>query len=219
MDLVRRSEFSYLEKYMKHTHYFFFLLGILILMLGGSCKKAPERPKVVGEIKSVAQLATMEAKLSKIVLGTKQKQFMGGLLKAKDASFLAHSEATVKLGIDLDKLQASDVEITDKQISVHLPPIEVMNFSYPAEKFEPDDYYSAANSRWNDFSYAEQDELFRQAQVAIMKSIPYLGITESAEQRTRQLLKGLLRRMGYEEIYIDFRPAPSSVSSPNSSAS
>ncbi|MEM7375565.1 MAG: DUF4230 domain-containing protein [Bacteroidota bacterium] len=202
---------------MKRTHYFPILIGLVVFLFLSACSKAPYRPKVVGEIKSVAQLATMEAKLSKIVLGTKEKAYLGGLLKARNATFLAHSEATVKLGIDLDKLQASDVEITDNQISVHLPPIEVMNFSYPAEKFEPDDYYSSANSRWNDFSYGEQDELFRQSQVAILKSIPYLGITESAEQRTRQLLKGLLRRMGYEEIYIDFRPAASSVSSLSSS--
>ncbi len=199
---------------MKRTYLFRPFFWLFILAVFAACNQQPDRPRVVGEIKSVAKLATMEAKLSKIVIGTKEKKYMLGLVQPRDAAFLAHSEATVKLGIDLDKLEEDDVSIEGARISLVLPPVELVNFSYPAEKFVPDDYYSEDNSKWNRFSYAEMDDLFRQSETAIMKSIPFLGITESAEQRTRQLMTGLLKRLGFDEIYIRFKPATPLIAAP-----
>ncbi len=112
------------------------------------------------------------------------------------------------MGIDLNKLREEDVRITENRISLRLPPIEWIHFSYPAEKFRPDPYYSDDNRRWNEFSFEEKDALFREAEIAIINSIPYLGITQTAEERTRQLMTALLRRMGFEEVYIEFAPNP-----------
>lgn len=191
---------------MKRTYLIRPFFWLFILAVFAACNQKPDRPRVVGEIKSVAKLATMEAQLSKVVIGTKEKKLLMGLINPADASFLAHTQATVKVGIDLDKLQEEDIQITDNRISLTLPPIELINFSYPAEEFRPDPYYSEDNGWWNKFSFQEKDALFREAELSIINSIPYLGITETAEDRTRSLMTGLLKRMGFEEIYIEFKP-------------
>ena len=53
-------------------------------------------------------------------------------------SFLAHSKAIVKAGVDLEKLRKQDVDIEGKSISLKLPPVEVINFSYPSDHFMMD---------------------------------------------------------------------------------
>lgn len=193
---------------MKRKHSYLFPALLSLLLAVSACKRMPDRPRVVGEIKSVAQLATLEAVLTKVVIGNRQKKLLMGLITPRDASFLAHTEATVKVGIDLHKLREEHIRITENRISLTLPPIELINFSYPAEKFSPDRYYSDDNSWWNDFTFDEKDALFREAEISIINSIPYLGITETAEERTRQLMTGLLKRMGFEEIYIEFAQQP-----------
>lgn len=161
------------------------------------------RALVVSKIKSAAKLATTETTIDKIVLGTQEKRFLG-LVKINQARFVAYTEATIKSGIDLEKLQARDVKIDGKKIELNLPHVEVINFSYPFDKYRIDSTITK-NAFLNNMDIMDHENFYRMAELDIRENLPYTGIIESTERKTRQMMEGLLKNLGYEEIYITFK--------------
>ncbi|MEQ8906496.1 DUF4230 domain-containing protein [Ekhidna sp.] len=175
-----------------------YIVSLLILL--SACKD--DRGLVVGKIKKASKLATTEFTIDKIVYGVKRKRLLW-VVKLNEAKFLAHSKAIVKAGVDLEKLKKEDVDIDGKSISLKLPPVEVINFSYPAEQFRQDTLIST-DAFLNKISLEDQESFFQDAEIDIRNSLKHMNIIEATEKKTRLMLETLLRTLGYQEIYIDF---------------
>lgn len=166
------------------------------------CKDNP-RAFVVSKVQKAAKLATAEFVIDKAVFAKRGKSFLH-IVKLNEAIFLAHSQAIVKTGIDLEKLTPEDITISDQMIRLKLPPVEVINFSYPVEKFRVDEDVTE-QAFLNSFTLEDYDKLFRDAELDIRQNLKYLGIVKSTQQKTRILLQSLLRNLGYQEVYIEFK--------------
>ena len=156
----------------------------------------------VSKIRSVLKLSTTETVIDKVVVGEKTKKFLG-IVKLGDADFVATSEATVKTGVDLSKLQPKDIRIDGKRIEVDLPPIEVLDFQYPFQKFKIDENLTN-NEVFAKIDVFDQEYFYRQAELDIRKNLKYTGIVEQTQINTRKILEGLLLNLGYNEVYISF---------------
>ncbi|MDZ7605912.1 MAG: DUF4230 domain-containing protein [Cyclobacteriaceae bacterium] len=178
------------------------LILLLLTFLLFSCKD--KRALVISKVQAVSKLATTETIIDKTVIGTKTKSVIG-LLKLNEANFVAYTEATIKTGIDLQKLGAYDVRINGKEISIHLPAVEVLDFQYPFQRFVVDS--TLLDDSWiNRFDIIDYEEFYRRAELDIRENLQYTGIVEVTQQKTRTLLTGLLKNLGYEAIIIDFEP-------------
>lgn len=175
-----------------------YIVSLMVLLT--ACKD--DRGLVVGKIKKASKLATTEFTIDKIVYGVKRKRLLW-VVKLNEAKFLAHSKAIVKAGVNLEKLQKDDVDIQGKRISLKLPAVEVINFSYPAELFEMDTLVST-DAFLNKISLDDQESFFQDAEIDIRNSLKHMNIIEATEKKTRLMLENLLRTLGYQEIYIDF---------------
>ncbi|MEN8119905.1 MAG: DUF4230 domain-containing protein [Bacteroidota bacterium] len=177
------------------------ILLVLILISVSCFRSEPDRAMVISKLKNSAKLATVEYIVTKVISAKDHNWF------AKDAYFFAETEATIKAGIDLDKLKDEDIQIDGSKINVLLPPIEILNFSYPAEGFRVIEKYSdeAAIFKWNSISVAIKDDLYRQGEADIRQNIDDLRIINTAQRNTRVLLTKILNLSGFEEIYIDFK--------------
>lgn len=176
-----------------------FFLGIILLF--ASCKK-DDRALVVGKIQNAADLATTEFVVDKIVFGTKTKKL--ALIKVSEATFMAYSQAKIKTGIDLNKIKENDVRIDGSKIFLRLPPIEVINFSYPPSSFVADSTISDPKVFLNRINVRDQEQFFRDAELDIRDNLQYMGIVKTSQNNTRQLFRVLLSTLGYDEIYISF---------------
>ena len=105
--------------------------------------------------------------------------------------------------LNLEKLQKDDLDIQGKSISLKLPAVEGINFSYPAELFEMDTLVST-DAFLNKISLEDQENFFQDAEIDIRNSLKHMNIIEATERKTRLMLENLLRTLGYKEIYIDF---------------
>lgn len=179
---------------------FTILLIVTSLLLVG-CKDK-DRHLVISKIKSTAKLATAETIIDKVVVGQKERR-MFGLVKVSNAEFVAYTQATVKTGINLNKLQKEDVTIENGIIEINLPPIEVLDFVYSFEDYRIDSILSD-NDILNKIDVIDQEDFFRKAEVDIRKHLKYMGITEQTKENTRKMIEGMLKNLGYEEIYITF---------------
>ncbi len=178
----------------------FFILVVSVVSLT-SCKK-DNRGLVVGKIHKASKLATTEFTIDKIVHGTKTKK-LGWFIRLNEARFIAYSKAKVKAGIDLRKLTKEDIVIEDRSITLKLPPIQIINFSYPPQNFVEDKRISK-NRFANKINIVDQEEFFRRAELDIRNNLEYMGIVETTQEKTRSMLMVLLKSLDYEEIYIEF---------------
>ncbi|MBN1252330.1 MAG: DUF4230 domain-containing protein [Bacteroidales bacterium] len=178
------------------------LFAIAFMLILSSCKRSQlDRAMIISKLRNSAKLATVEYIVTKVISAKDKNWF------AKDAYFFAETEATIKAGIDLDKLKEEDIKIEGSKISILLPPIEILNFSYPAEGFTVINKYSddSAIFKWNSIDVSLKDDLYRQGEASIRESLEDLGIIKTAQKNTRILLTKILNLSGFEEIYIDFK--------------
>ncbi|MEM6642357.1 MAG: DUF4230 domain-containing protein [Bacteroidota bacterium] len=180
------------------------LAGICLLLLVASCQD--RRGLAIGKIKAAAALATTEFKVDKLVWGVKDKRILW-FIQLNQAQFLAKSQAIIKAGIDLDKMGEDDIEIKGSRISLTLPHIEVINFSYPSEKFEKVDILTT-NAFSTKIDLDDQERFFQEAEIDIRNHLERMGIVKTTQQKTRIMLEAMLRNLGYTEIYIQFKTGP-----------
>lgn len=181
---------------MKKSLISFCLIAACLL----SCKE--DNRFVVGKIKKASRLATAEFVVDKIVFGVNRKKLLW-VINLNEARFVAKSQATIKAGVDLEKLKETDVKIDGKKISLTLPPVQVINFSYPAEKFMKDTIISD-DAFMNKITLADQEKYFQDAETDIRNSLKFMDIVPITQKKTSRMLEALLTSLGYEEIYIDF---------------
>lgn len=179
-------------------------LSYLVIILTFCCVSCKDkRGLVVGKIQKASKLSTTEFKVDKLVFGVKDKRILW-VIKLNQAQFLAQSQAIIKAGVNLEKIKEEDIKIDGRRISVVLPHVEVINFSYPAEQFKKVDILT-----YNMFStkidLEDQERFFRDAELDIRNSLQFMDIVETTQQKTRTMLDAMLRNLGYTEVYIDFK--------------
>ena len=162
-----------------------------------------DRAMIVGKIQQASDLVTSEVVIDKVVFGKKTRKVF--FVPINEASFLAYSQARVKTGIDLNSLSAEDIQIDGTTITLRLPPIDVINFSYPPESFIEDSLISQPNRFLNNIRLEDQEEFFRQAELDIRESLPFMGLVKSGQDHTRKLMHSLLKSLGFTEIYVTFK--------------
>mgnify|MGYP001815247621 CR=1 FL=1 len=179
---------------------FIYILSVVFICLLVSCNN--KRALVVGKIQKASKLSTTEFKVDKLVFGVKNKRVLW-VIKLNEAQFLAKSQATIKCGINLDKLKEEDIKIYQNRISLTLPAVEVINFSYPAESFEKIELLSS-DAFSTKINLEDQENFFQEAEMDIRNNLKYMGVVETTQHKTRIMLEAMLRNLGYNEIYIDF---------------
>jgi len=183
---------------------------ILILILSQlfiSCIGRSKKPLILGKIKQVSKFSTTKIVVNKLLIGKKNLNFL--LIKRlSTATFIADSEAIIKLGIDFEKLQENDISINNNSISLNLPSVEVISFSYPAEKFEFKEEWSS-NSFLVKIRPEDQDEIFRLGEIELRESLLSMGVVKSCQKNTSLVLRKILSVLDFDEIYIKYRETKS----------
>lgn len=177
-------------------------LACMVFLSFVACERDDERGMVIGKIQQASDLVVSEFVVDKVVFGKKTKNIL--FIPINEASFLAYSRAKIKTGINLDKISEDDIEIQGKKITLKLPPIEVINFSYPPEDFVEDSLISNPERFLNEINLEDQETFFRMAEMDIRDNLPYMGLVSTSQNHARKLIQMVLKSFDFEEIYIQF---------------
>lgn len=169
-----------------------------------SCKRNKARYLVISKIQNASKLATTESTLDKIVFGTQEKKLFW-LIRLNEARFVAYTKATVLSGIDLNEINPDDIKIDEQRIEILLPHVKVLDFQYPFSSYKIDSTVTE-NAFLNKLDIKDHEHFYRLAELDIRNNLSHMGIKEATEEKTRILINGLLKNLGYEEIYIRFKP-------------
>jgi len=172
---------------------------ICLLVLLMACRpKAPDPSKVVTALQPLQELATTEYTVTKVVKATDA----GTWYTIGERKILITCEATIKAGIDLATLQASDISVNGKSIKIRLPEPIILSVNMPPANIrvasEDLDFFRMP------FSTAEKDALMQQAERQMWQAGKELGILHQAKVNTQTVLNNFLLQLGFEQIELTY---------------
>lgn len=149
---------------------------------------------VITQIQSLAHLVTVKYVLEKVVVLEDAKWY-----GQNRVLMVAHGVA--KAGVDLQKLQASDVMVRGKRLTLTLPKPQIMDVYLDEGKTEVLEH---TTGMLRTFDHQMEQDARRQAVEAIRKAARASGILKDAEDRTRLQLTAMARAAGFDDVTIQF---------------
>lgn len=184
------------------------LLLLLLPLLWLGCKPPDDRAALIGGMRNVAKLATLEVQMNKIVFGEKNKRLL--FMQLPSATHIARTTATIKLGIDFNKIRPGDIQAEGDRIDVRLPPIEVVDFIYQPSSFEVREDLSQ-NNMFTRIAVGEIEEMYQKSELEIREMIQFTDLEEMGQDQTAALFRFYLQRVGFREIYVSFKDRTSPI--------
>jgi hypothetical protein len=179
------------------------VLGFLIPRLAGS-SSAPRvynTATMLQEVQTLSHLVTVKYVMEKIVIleDPPQNTIRRFLPDATHVILLAHG--IVNAGLDLGKLKPGDLEVSGKNITIRLPPAQIMDAYL-------DDKQTQIVERNTGFMRSFNKDLEQSARQNAVEDIRRAarsgGILKDADERARAQLTSFFRQMGFEKV--EFRP-------------
>lgn len=169
-----------------------------------SCKQDisyKQMEEQVGKITSLTELGTVEYVVTKIVKANDNATWY----KFGDRKILFSCKAILKAGIDLSKLEDSDIKanIEKKSISITLPEAELLSVNLKPENIKL--IYEKTSITRSSFSNKERDAVLAQGEADILKSVPDMGIFDDAENNAKLFLEAFFKQAGFTDVNIEFK--------------
>ncbi len=170
------------------------------------------RPTLVQQVRKCSRLYTTEHRIHKIVTHDDVLRLKGQLLRQDfdiplplgERKIAIPMDATIKAYIDFSNFSEQNVERDGDRITILLPDPQVVLTSSKINRDEIREYVGLTRSHFSDKELTGYEQ---QGREAILKSIPGLGIEETARENAARVLVPLLTDMGYDErnVTIAFR--------------
>ena len=187
------------------------LLAAVLLMLtasgcgpdfGNKSRKAAAIEKIE-KIKSEKQIGLVEYEVEKIVKAKEESRKIF-ILKSKK-EILCSCKAYLKAGIDLsgfNPMTDMAIDPDETMITLTLPKPTLLSLNMPIN--EVDVLYEKATLS-KGFTVTDLNELLRQGEDQIRKSVPELGILKDAELNARLFFEPLFRHLGFTTVVVLFK--------------
>ncbi len=168
---------------------------------------------IVTQVQQCSRLYTAEYQIHKIVTHDDVLRLQGQLTGERydmelpmlgDRKIAIPMDATLKAYIDFDGFSEQNVKRQGNKITILLPDPKVQLTSSKIDHRNIKKYVALLR---RDFTDAELTSYERQGREAIIKSVPAMGIVESARKNAARTLIPMIKQLGYAEqdITITFR--------------
>ena len=168
---------------------------------------------IVTQVQQCSRLYTAEYQIHKIVTHDDVLRLQGQLTGERydmelpmlgDRKIAIPMDATLKAYIDFDGFSEQNVQRQGNKITILLPDPKVQLTSSKIDHRNIKKYVALLR---RDFTDAELTSYERQGRETIIKSVPAMGIVESARKNAARTLIPMIKQLGYAEqdITITFR--------------
>ena len=156
-----------------------------------------DQPTVVRQIQQLQRLETVSYTMDKIISGENEYPYLPKFLVGDRLLLVVHGE--VIAGVDLARLQPSDVTVRGQSISIRLPHAEIFTTRIDNGKTR---VYSRDTGLFSspdpNLETAVLQEAERQLQQAALRD----GILKSADQNAHTTIASLLQGFGFHDVNI-----------------
>ena len=153
---------------------------------------------VVERIQRLQRLETVVYNMDKIVTGEKDNPILPNFLAGARLLLLVHGQ--VVAGIDFSRLRAADVQISGKQVRVHLPAAQVLMTRLDNSRTR---VYSRNTGLLVPVDPDLETQVRQEAERELLQDALAGGILNGARENARSTVTGLLTGLGFEKVEID----------------
>lgn len=169
-------------------------------------------PMLIMQVQKCSKLYTAEYRVHKIITHDDALRLKGQLMSKSfnlkvplaDRKIAIPMDAKIKAYIDFSEFSEKNIERSGDKITIILPDPQIVMTSSKIDQKNVKQYVGLTRAHFSD---EELTNYQQQGREAIIKSIPEMGITETAQANAAKVLVPMLKQLGYEEqnITIAFR--------------
>jgi len=167
------------------------------MLRGGQVHITLDQPTVIRQIRELQRLETVSYSMDKIVSGERENPVLPSFLAGDRLLLVVHGEAIA--GVDLSKLQPSDVVVNRQSISIHLPPAEIFTVRLDNAKTR---VYSRDTGLFSSPDPNLEGEVRQEAERQLQAAALQDGILNTADKNARQTLTTMLMGLGFGNVDI-----------------
>jgi Protein of unknown function (DUF4230) len=171
------------------------LLRLMGVVKDGRVLISVDQPTVVRQIQKLQRLETVSYTMDKIISGGHDNPLLPKFLVSDRLLLMVHGE--VIAGVDLGKLQASDVALSDRNISVRLPKAEILVTRLDNEKTR---VYSRDTGLFSSPDPNLETQVRQEAERQLQQAALQDGILKSADENARNSVQSILKGLGFDQI-------------------
>jgi hypothetical protein len=156
-----------------------------------------DQPTVVRQIQQLQRLETVSYTMDKIISGERGNPYLPKFLVGDRLLLVVHGE--VIAGVNLSKVQPSDVVLSGQDLSIHLPPAEIFLTRIDNGKTR---VYSRDTGLFTSPDMNLESEVRQEAERQIQQAAVQDGILNSANENARNTVASMLKGFGFTHVTV-----------------
>jgi hypothetical protein len=153
------------------------------------------QPTVIASIQRLARLESVVYTMDKVVEGDRTNQYLPDILTGDKLLLIVHGQAVA--GVDLSSVQASNVQIDGRSVTIAMPAAQLLSVSLDNSKTR---VYSRVTGLLVPADPNLESEVREKAEAGLRQSALDSGILNTAEGNARATLTTLLHSLGFQQI-------------------
>ena len=176
-------------------HRILFGIAILTTIMMTACSKPTVEPEI-SQIRNICNLATLECYFHNVAKSEKTAGTGITHLGEVNRSFWIEYTGTVKLGIDLNKI---DMNVTENKVEITLPQAEVLGTNIDTPTLNENSYIISQDSFFNKNKITAEEQItaIDEAQKKMEKTVSEnTALLTSAQNRAKALIENYITQLG-----------------------
>ena len=173
--------------------------GVLLrrLAASGPASRTYNTAGMLQQVQTLSQLVSVKYVLEKVVVLEVSPDSVLGQMFAGDSRVLMVAHGIVKAGTDLGKLKPGDFRVSERKVTIKLPPAEITDAYLDDRQTR---VIERTTGRFRSFDKDLEQTARQNAVQDIRRAARSGGILKDAEERTRAQLTHLFRQLGFEQV-------------------
>ncbi|PYX99076.1 MAG: DUF4230 domain-containing protein [Acidobacteria bacterium] len=157
-----------------------------------------DQPAIVQRIQRLQRLESVKYTLEKVVTGERQSRFLPQSLAGERLLLIVRGE--VFAGVDLGKLQSSDVQVNGKQVKISLPRAEIFSTRVDNNQTR---VYSRETGLLVPADPNLESEVRAEAERQLLQAALIDGILNNASTNARGTVTALVQALGFTDVEVN----------------
>ena len=169
------------------------LVGLVVCFFLPACSKShlPDEATIRSRLVAVVDLASTEYHVRKVILVNDERIY-------GDRKILFEAFATVKAGIDFERIKIN--EINNELISLTIPDPKIIVLNIPPDKIK--ELRNESDAFRSKFTDMEKDKILQLGERDIKSKIYKTGILKEAKKNAEIFIGSWLKLMGFKTVTI-----------------
>jgi hypothetical protein len=163
----------------------------------GGLRFDPSAPTVVRQIRSLQRLETVVYSMDKIVAGGYQNRYLPGMLAGDRLLLVVYGDVTA--GVDLGRVDASNVSSAGRSVTLRLPAAELFSTRIDNDRTR---VYSRETGLFSRVDPDLETEVRKEAERQVRQAALDGGVLATASANAVSTLTSFLKGLGFEQVDV-----------------